>query len=107
MDLVGILKDTGVPLARFAQKEFVVWLAVVRNPVAVTSRANVRSPKAVTAALRFAVFVYALTLFVALPKMFLDQRVAVSNGVVILTDFVRSEERRVGKECRSRWSPYH
>jgi len=25
-----------------------------------------------------------------------------------LEDFeVRSEERRVGKECRSRWSPYH
>ena len=25
------------------------------------------------------------------------------------TDFAsnRSEERRVGKECRSRWSPYH
>src|SRR3989441_11509503 len=22
-------------------------------------------------------------------------------------EFVRSEERRVGKECRSRWSPYH
>ena len=22
-------------------------------------------------------------------------------------DHVRSEERRVGKECRSRWSPYH
>ena len=21
--------------------------------------------------------------------------------------FERSEERRVGKECRSRWSPYH
>ena len=23
------------------------------------------------------------------------------------TSNVRSEERRVGKECRSRWSPYH
>src|SRR3712207_9227987 len=23
------------------------------------------------------------------------------------TDSTRSEERRVGKECRSRWSPYH
>ena len=23
------------------------------------------------------------------------------------TDVTRSEERRVGKECRSRWSPYH
>ena len=22
-------------------------------------------------------------------------------------DDMRSEERRVGKECRSRWSPYH
>ena len=22
-------------------------------------------------------------------------------------DVARSEERRVGKECRSRWSPYH
>ena len=23
------------------------------------------------------------------------------------TGWIRSEERRVGKECRSRWSPYH
>src|SRR3712207_9578825 len=25
----------------------------------------------------------------------------------LVTWAVRSEERRVGKECRSRWSPYH
>ena len=25
----------------------------------------------------------------------------------LLFDAERSEERRVGKECRSRWSPYH
>src|SRR5256885_17263292 len=25
----------------------------------------------------------------------------------IVTNRTRSEERRVGKECRSRWSPYH
>ena len=24
-----------------------------------------------------------------------------------LSEMIRSEERRVGKECRSRWSPYH
>ena len=24
-----------------------------------------------------------------------------------LSKILRSEERRVGKECRSRWSPYH
>ena len=26
---------------------------------------------------------------------------------VVLPKGIRSEERRVGKECRSRWSPYH
>ena len=31
-----------------------------------------------------------------------DIDIAVTGG-----DFARSEERRVGKECRSRWSPYH
>ena len=25
----------------------------------------------------------------------------------VFKTFRRSEERRVGKECRSRWSPYH
>ena len=29
------------------------------------------------------------------------------KGVRFLEEKVRSEERRVGKECRSRWSPYH
>src|SRR5690554_7514469 len=31
----------------------------------------------------------------------------VTSSVSKKTDYVRSEERRVGKECRSRWSPYH
>ena len=25
----------------------------------------------------------------------------------LVAEIMRSEERRVGKECRSRWSPYH
>src|SRR5205085_8616578 len=33
-----------------------------------------------------------------------SNKAAVSCG---LTLSARSEERRVGKECRSRWSPYH
>ena len=35
-------------------------------------------------------------------KKSLRQRVVVEHGIAR-----RSEERRVGKECRSRWSPYH
>src|SRR5438309_7132113 len=30
-----------------------------------------------------------------------------SGGISCHFDNKRSEERRVGKECRSRWSPYH
>ena len=29
------------------------------------------------------------------------------DGTTMATVLCRSEERRVGKECRSRWSPYH
>ena len=32
---------------------------------------------------------------------------AVSSLVFAASFIWRSEERRVGKECRSRWSPYH
>jgi len=39
------------------------------------------------------------------------KRVAIFSGQQLVADvdadFARSEERRVGKECRSRWSPYH
>ena len=35
-------------------------------------------------------------------SMSCDIRICSENAV-----FGRSEERRVGKECRSRWSPYH
>ena len=36
-------------------------------------------------------------------KKFISANVAVKDGKF----YYRSEERRVGKECRSRWSPYH
>ena len=46
-------------------------------------------------------------------KSFLQLCVVVVVVVVVVVLFsvfihiIRSEERRVGKECRSRWSPYH
>ena len=40
-----------------------------------------------------------------------DPEGSVTNKIVSYIiggiDYYRSEERRVGKECRSRWSPYH
>ena len=42
----------------------------------------------------------------------IDKITCLSEGSTIDINFTagsdwRSEERRVGKECRSRWSPYH
>ena len=48
-------------------------------------------------------------LFVFLEKPFLTPIQKNMPGITYteVNDVLRSEERRVGKECRSRWSPYH
>jgi len=40
------------------------------------------------------------------PQLSKRDRSLITCAVLIATG-KRSEERRVGKECRSRWSPYH
>ena len=44
-----------------------------------------------------------------LPELFdkFNKLTDIRNKSYITYDMKRSEERRVGKECRSRWSPYH
>ena len=32
---------------------------------------------------------------------------SIAHRLLAMPEYQRSEERRVGKECRSRWSPYH
>ena len=48
--------------------------------------------------------VAATTMMMTSPVMAEDFKVGICNYV---DDASRSEERRVGKECRSRLSPYH
>ena len=38
------------------------------------------------------------------PKVEVEIERSPGTGIILES---RSEERRVGKECRSRWSPYH
>jgi len=40
-------------------------------------------------------------------ELLLEMEELLRTACVETVETVRSEERRVGKECRSRWSPYH
>ena len=51
---------------------------------------------------KFVIITFILTLFTAI--LTVSVPILLSN---IFNNNYRSEERRVGKECRSRWSPYH
>src|SRR2546430_9269015 len=48
-----------------------------------------------------------LDLATELVRLGVDVIVAATTPAVLAAKEARSEERRVGKECRSRWSPYH
>ena len=45
----------------------------------------------------------AITMYEQMPASQVAKKLHLTPGTLT----VRSEERRVGKECRSRWSPYH
>ena len=47
------------------------------------------------------------TEFKSLLYQTLQTKTTTANGANKPVGAQRSEERRVGKECRSRWSPYH
>ena len=72
-----------------------------------TALGDLTTPEALTALrLSFVVSLAAtaLALLLGVPLAWVYARVAFPGRDIVRA---RSEERRVGKECRSRWSPYH
>ena len=65
----------------------------------------VRNPERIWLALLAAALLACLALGAF--KVYDKHRWAASRLAEIEPRLTRSEERRVGKECRSRWSPYH
>ena len=55
------------------------------------------------AILAVGLFVLAMSLTLIFKGHHIDSEISTNENMRKL----RSEERRVGKECRSRWSPYH
>ena len=65
---------------------------------------NSRKKKNLGPVIAILIIVVILILFIILGNVFFGSHKNETDGRIHTT---RSEERRVGKECRSRWSPYH
>src|SRR2546422_10901297 len=90
---------------RAMRKSLLIWLPDTVRPTApIAAWALVSAPVPMTT-LESALAARLTTPPVALPGMSPTDRAASASPPEI--DSERSEERRVGKECRSRWSPYH
>ena len=57
----------------------------------------------------FLLYTHTTPLFKLFSFMRASENAHIKNHVydILIETLLRSEERRVGKECRSRWSPYH
>ena len=84
---------------------FMLLLPIVVIPallMIITSFAKSQMKERETRVLTFAVEPQGKVLLKALGNRWMSDNMAAFAAVS-----ARSEERRVGKECRSRWSPYH
>src|SRR2546422_2417918 len=83
------------------------------TPVAITCRAlTVMSPGPELCSLMMTRTFGKSTVWLGAPEIvigcpFTDRAAMSALPLAVAPASVRSEERRVGKECRSRWSPYH
>ena len=83
--------DEEIKYVFVAQKNYQSYEIINTNIIVLTDKRLVVATKRLV----FGYFLKVIT-----PDMF--------NDLTIKTNIIwRSEERRVGKECRSRWSPYH
>ena len=80
--------------------------ALLKKQLLELGAAFVRSSKTGKRRSRAGVFGYAL-LFIVLMLLVMLSFGAMALPMALTLVPQRSEERRVGKECRSRWSPYH
>src|ERR1039457_949684 len=81
--------------------------ALVRECLAAPDRATAEAPRTIEIPVRYGGECGPDLEDVARHTGFTAERVVELFGAADYLVYFRSEERRVGKECRSRWSPYH
>ena len=88
----------------------IVALFRIQNPVVIVLSGGILAASPATTETFFFLFTadgYMLAMFLAALAVYWSRIGRNRPGQIAVSSALRSEERRVGKECRSRWSPYH
>ena len=94
--LISLISDAGTPT--ISDPGSVLINECVKNNIKIVP---IPGPSAVATAISISGFSDQFFFYGFLP----DKKQQITNELTKISE--RSEERRVGKECRSRWSPYH
>src|SRR2546422_6711987 len=97
------------PSRRDSPPRFCVRLPFMTAPLSVARLPPLRRRRlsVVVLVLLFALFLFLSNLVPLAAEWFWFQALGYERVFTTRLVAERSEERRVGKECRSRWSPYH
>ena len=99
--VIGQMTGVGVAFSRFLEVPKEVGLFIGAGVVFFYAVLGGMKGITYTQVAQYCVLIFAFTV----PAIFIS--ILLTDTAIPQIGFGRSEERRVGKECRSRWSPYH
>ena len=84
------------------------WASGIKSPIYCDNRLTLTAPK-VRTLIEEALVEVINEFYPNVEALMGTSTAGIPHAAIVghLMDSSRSEERRVGKECRSRWSPYH
>jgi len=108
----GPLSEASIRQAMTVLNSLMSWLVeagyLAGNPLSLSKRRRQALRPRVVRLLEADLWTSVREAILAMPQETPRQRAAYARARWLFSLlFLRSEERRVGKECRSRWSPYH
>jgi len=92
----------------YSKPPLIAWLISGASSVCGASEFCIRLPAPLLHTVTsYLVFLIGCRLYGSAAGLWSALAFATLPGISVSAGIIRSEERRVGKECRSRWSPYH
>lgn len=87
-DITGIVKEYAGPLGKFLKKELEIWVQVVSSPRDFIAGIEIGAKSAMLPALYFALFVYMVSIVIAMSRLYALENVDILETRFLIADFV-------------------